>query len=68
MAARTKPDPTALTKADSRALWRAVDEYRGLLRAMRTMDFTPEQIASEQQALANASRALRKVQALVRKG
>lgn len=50
-----------LTKADTVALWYAVQAMKELVGAMRTMDFTPEQKAAEQQRLADAHRALRKV-------
>ena len=50
-----------LTKADTVALWHAVQAMKELVVAMRTMSFTPEQKAAEQQRLNDANRALRKV-------
>lgn len=55
-----------ITRADSVALWHAVQAYVDLVRVMKDMDFTQEQRDSEQQHLDAAKKALRKVQALVR--
>lgn len=54
-----------LTKADTVALWRAVDAFSSLVSAMYELaNFTPEQIASERAKLVQAKRALRKVNAI----
>jgi len=59
----------ALTRADAVALWHSVQAFRDMVRAMPTVDgITPEQMAAEQQRLAAAKAALRKVQAMVRAG
>lgn len=58
-----------LTKADTRALWHAVEDMAHMLRGMK-MDppCTPEQIAQQQERLTAAKRALRKVNALRQTG
>lgn len=52
-----------LTKADTVALWYAVDSYALQVRLMRTppCDLTPEQHAAERDRVLVAKRALRKV-------
>lgn len=63
----TKP-PTLLTKADTVALWHAVDDMGYMTRGMEGVPTcTPEQIAERKALLATAKRALRKVNAM-RKG
>jgi hypothetical protein len=54
-----------LTKADTVALWHAVDDMGYMTRAMRTEPaVTPEQVAQRQAVLKAAQRALRKVNAI----
>ena len=59
-----------LTKADTVALWHAVDAMVCQLRAMSDLNreepgkFTPELCAAEQERLLAAKRALRKVNAI----
>ncbi|MBB1599939.1 hypothetical protein [Variovorax sp. UMC13] len=66
------PTTIKLTKADTVALWHAIDAQGYAVRAMRDMNreepgqFTHEQIAVEQERLLAAKRALRKVNALRR--
>lgn len=55
-----------ITKADSVALWHAVQAMSDLVRAMKDMDFTQEQKDAEALRLGAAKKALRKVQAQVR--
>ena len=55
-----------LTKADTVALWHAVESYEYAVRAMKSMDFTPEQMAGEMARLKAAKQALRKVNAIRR--
>jgi hypothetical protein len=54
-----------LTRADSRALWNAVQWMDAVLRGWDGND-NPEQRAREVARYADAKRALRKVQAIVR--
>lgn len=56
----------ALTKADTRALWYAVQCLSVEVRVMSASpaDFTPEQVKDEQQKLRAARAALRKVNAI----
>jgi hypothetical protein len=64
------PAGIRLTKADTVALWHAIDAQGYAVRAMRDMNreepgkFTPEEIATEQERLLAAMRALRKVNAI----
>lgn len=56
-----------LTKADSRALWHAVESQRYQVQAMQKMDgITPELQAAEEARLKASQYALRKIQAQVR--
>ena len=55
-----------ITSAESTGLWHAVQALADVVRAMRTMDFTPEQVAVEEARLTAAKRALRKVHAMRR--
>lgn len=50
-----------LTKADTVALWHAVQAMKELVGAMQSLQFTPQQKAAEQARLAAAHAALRKV-------
>lgn len=63
-------NPQKLTKADTVALWYAVDVYAWNVRAMHEMErqCSPEQIAAEEARLRTAKRALRKVNALRKAG
>lgn len=63
-----KRDPSKLTKADTVALWYAVAAFDLCARAMKEMDFTPEQIEAERARVLAAKSALRKVNALRRAG
>lgn len=59
---------TLLTKADTVALWHAVDDMGYMTRGMQDAPAcTPEQIAQRKALLVAAKRALRKVNA-IRKG
>lgn len=57
----------ALTKADSVALWHAVEAFKDCIKALKTMPELAKHVLVEEQRLADARRALRKVQAHVRK-
>ncbi|MBT2333588.1 hypothetical protein J7E49_06685 [Variovorax paradoxus] len=58
-----------LTKAETVALWHAVDDMALMVRAMRQDPLcTPEQIAARRTLLTTAKRALRKVNALRKQG
>lgn len=65
-----KKQDTTLTKADTVALWHAVDSYVLQVSVMPSMTlpdgstFTAEQIAGEREKLLAAKRALRKVNAI----
>lgn len=65
-----KPTDTTLTKADTVALWYAVDSYTLQVQVMPSMTmpdgstFSTDQIESERERLKAAKRALRKVNAL----
>lgn len=62
-------DKTTLTKADTVALWYAVDAFGYSVRAMLGIEgFTPEQVESERARLIAAKRALRKVNKLRKEG
>ncbi|RZL45913.1 MAG: hypothetical protein EOP74_00150 [Variovorax sp.] len=55
--------PPKLTKADTVALWHAVDDMDCLLRGMKmNPPCTAEQVADQQARLLAAKRALRKAQ------
>jgi hypothetical protein len=61
--------PEKLTKADTVALWHAVDSYGYAVRAMPDVDgITPDQIEAERARLLAAKRALRKVNKLRKEG
>ncbi|MDM0118908.1 hypothetical protein [Variovorax arabinosiphilus] len=66
----TEPATTILTKADTVALWHAVDALNWQIVGMREANkeepgrFTPEQFDAERQRLLQAKRALRKVNAI----
>ena len=54
-----------LSKADTVALWHAVDAYAYSVRAMSDIDgITPETLGAERSRLLAAKRALRKVNAI----
>ncbi|MBK5204333.1 MAG: hypothetical protein JJD98_02680 [Polaromonas sp.] len=57
-----------LTKAETVALWHAVESLVYQINAMKSMSFLPEQIEAECSILALAKRALRKVNKLRRQG
>lgn len=64
-----KQTDTSLTKADTVALWHAVQAQSDLFRATRELhredgQFTAEQIESERLRLLHSKRALRKVNAI----
>lgn len=65
-----KPTDTTLTKADTVALWHAVDSYVLQVQVMPSMTmpdgstFSTDQIEAERERLKAAKRALRKVNAL----
>lgn len=51
-----------LTKQDTTNLWHAIEAFKDMVRALRTMDgIAPELIAAEEERLAAARRALTKV-------
>ncbi len=55
----------ALTKAETVALWYAVDCMKAMVGVMHTIDdVTPDQVAAEKARLRTAQLALRKVNAL----
>lgn len=54
-----------LTKQDTTNLWHAVEAYKDMVRAMRDLEgITPEQVSAEEARLADARRALTKVNAI----
>ena len=56
-----------LTKADTVALWYAVDSYEWAIKAMKQMPFLlPERVEEETARLKAAKQALRKVNAIRR--
>lgn len=60
-----KPLDEKLTKAETVALWHAVNNMEIMVREMPKVDgVTADQIAAEQDRLRTAKRALRKVNAL----
>ena len=59
------PANKPLTKADTVALWHAVDAYTAQVKILRTLpDVPPAELAVEQQRVQQAKQALRKVNAL----
>lgn len=65
-----RPDDKPLTKAETTALWHAVDALAFQVRVMPDMvpPLSDECIASERKHLVTARRALRKVNELRRQG
>lgn len=61
-------DKSKLTKAETTALWYAVQCMCDCVQAMRSMDFTPEQIEAERARLKVATHALRKVNKIRARG
>ena len=55
---------SSLKKADTVALWYAVESYEYAVRAMKSLGFLPEQIEFETARLKAAKQALRKVNAI----
>lgn len=64
------PATNSLTKADTAALWHALDAMKYQIVGMRHLNketpgkFTPDQIAAEVERLTQGRRALRKVNAI----
>lgn len=60
---------SALLKAETVALWHAVENYGLMIKQMKGIDgITPEQIEVERLRLEQAKRCLKKVNALRQKG
>lgn len=59
-----KPADNKLTKADTRALWHAVQGFRELVCAMRSEGFSADVTEAERATVLAANRALRKVNAI----
>ena len=53
-----------LTKADTVALWHAVENFALMVKTMTPGEFSPELIAAERDRVLAAKRALRKVNKL----